>query len=161
MNDFNYFEQINDIALIKMNGRVRYTNVIYPVCLPVHYTTQGDTAVAGKIYRSLGWGATEQATHSASLLEINVRSIPCPHNTYGIYFCTTSQRVDVCRGDSGGPLARSFNVSGIIRSVQFGIVAHGSSLKCGIAGGTYYTNVSYYMPWIVEKLAEHTDPILI
>lgn len=60
---------------------------------------------------------------------------------------------DSCGGDSGGPLMYpgSYGKLGV-RYVQRGIVSFGSK-RCGIGGFPgVYTNVAYYMNWILDNM---------
>ncbi|XP_017057288.1 serine protease grass-like [Drosophila ficusphila] len=144
--EFNLYEQVNDIALLKLNGSVRKLGYIRPVCLPILPASLQKFPDLGANYHSFGWGVTEDGNQSTELIQIQVQSSECPYSSNGMFFCTTSHKVDSCQGDSGGPM--------IAQRLQFGIIAHGR-IECGSAGGAFNTNVSYFMPWIVERLAEH------
>lgn len=60
---------------------------------------------------------------------------------------------DSCAGDSGGPLQRAFSFRDKgPRYVAIGIVSLGVK-QCGkFAAAALYTNVSWYMPWIMKNL---------
>lgn len=59
---------------------------------------------------------------------------------------------DSCAGDSGGPLLYPGKVGSTgVRYVQRGIVSFGSK-RCGISLPGVYTNVAYYMDWILNNI---------
>lgn len=60
---------------------------------------------------------------------------------------------DSCGGDSGGPLMfpGSYGKFGV-RYVQRGLVSFGSK-RCGLGGYPgVYTNIAYYMKWILDNM---------
>lgn len=62
--------------------------------------------------------------------------------------------LDSCNGDSGGPLMFE-GVMGKngLRNIQRGIISFGS-LRCGVKDSpTVYTNVAYYMKWILDNIS--------
>ncbi|XP_017076166.2 serine protease grass-like [Drosophila eugracilis] len=146
--EFSWSEQVNDIALLKLDGIVNSKGPIEPVCLPISSALNDFYAVPEVTFMAYGWGTTELRVHSRTLQMIIVKETPCAYDTDGMYFCTSSHIVDSCQGDSGGPL--------VVDRTQFGIIAHGRYPgACGVAGGAFNTNVSYFMPWIVDKLSIH------
>lgn len=57
-------------------------------------------------------------------------------------------------GDSGNPLISYVRYQGKERSVQMGIVSAGHS-ECGTNGiPGIYTDVNYYLEWILNNIAE-------
>lgn len=60
---------------------------------------------------------------------------------------------DSCGGDSGGPLMFPGKMGNFgVRYVQRGIVSFGSK-RCGLGGFPgVYTNVAYYMNWILDNI---------
>ena len=61
---------------------------------------------------------------------------------------------DSCGGDSGGPLVIKKRRGLSTYSVQIGIVSWGLP-ECGTAGAPgVYTNVGYFMNWILDNIKE-------
>lgn len=64
---------------------------------------------------------------------------------------------DSCGGDSGGPLKYVTRVNGESKYVQYGVVSYGPR-HCGAEGQPgIYTNVVYYMDWILDHLKPSID----
>lgn len=62
----------NDIALIRLQGNVTFTNYISPICLPMEDSNSGDN-LAGKSIIAAGWGATETARLSDIKLKATLK----------------------------------------------------------------------------------------
>lgn len=112
-----------------------------------------------------GWGVTERGMRSPDLLQAK---LPTMNNEQcrDVYkrlkqiwykqICAGGRNnVDSCVGDSGGPLqAESMYNNNAARMVQYGIVSYGPE-QCGIEGlPGVYTNVAYYMDWILDIIRE-------
>uniref|UniRef100_A0A182NNM2 CLIP domain-containing serine protease n=1 Tax=Anopheles dirus TaxID=7168 RepID=A0A182NNM2_9DIPT len=151
----------NDIALIRMAQEIPF-NSIAPICLPVNENIRNQELPR---YIITGWGATENGANSDVLLQANVNHIPmseCQQKmkeysllvslSKELQICAGGENlVDSCKGDSGGPLGFSVDVSGP-KFVQFGIVSRGGK-GCGeynVPG--IYTRVGSYMNWIVANM---------
>ncbi|XP_055325062.1 trypsin-1-like [Sitodiplosis mosellana] len=140
----------NDIALLRLDREVKFTNVLKPVCMPSR----------GKSFSHLdgiatGWGATkEQGDISVNLQEVTVPILSnseCRKTGYGASRITDNMlcaglkdgQKDSCQGDSGGPL---HVVNDTIYQVV-GVVSWGE----GCAQPDYpgvYTRVNRYRTWI-------------
>ncbi|XP_077290897.1 transmembrane protease serine 9-like [Arctopsyche grandis] len=148
----------NDIGLLKMDKKVKYSEKIRPACLHVGNPVNDQKAVA------TGWGITdfETETKSDALLKVTLekftheeckQSYPIAkksrdgiRNTSQICYGSRSEVKDTCQGDSGGPLQIYNNGVHCTYNV-IGITSIGK--KCGIIGMPgVYTRVSYYIPWI-------------
>lgn len=68
------------------------------------------------------------------------------HGIPGKYFAGK----DSCGGDSGGPASTSMLVDGERRIYLIGVVSYGLTL-CG-NGVAVYTDVSYFLKWILEGI---------
>lgn len=159
--DYNRPKYSNDIGLIRLDKDVTMKDHIKPVCLPV--TPELQRQVFEK-YVVTGWGTTEAQTGSNILLEAVLPHVDIPdcqqkmnENRLSITLSNKQMcaggvdKVDTCKGDSGGPLGFSANYNGA-RFVQFGIVSLGVD-SCGqksVPG--IYCRVAEYMNWIAEQI---------
>ncbi|XP_031631269.1 phenoloxidase-activating factor 1 isoform X2 [Contarinia nasturtii] len=154
----------HDIALVRLNTNVSYSKYIKPICLPIVGLSSG--LITGNKLTSSGWGSTnvfKRYGDVSSSIKLKVR-LPITDmydciNTYKSYninigpgqVCAGGMRAkDSCLGDSGGPLMYYDRKNGIW--VASGIVSFGAE-KCGTVGiSGVYTNVEYYMLWILNTL---------
>lgn len=143
----------NDIALLRMSRRVRFSENIRPICLP----KSPDESFLGKLATVVGWGTLSFGGPSSSILR--QVSLPVWDNSEckskftqaipKIFLCagTRDGGHDACQGDSGGPLM----VEG--ESTQWtliGVVSWG--IKCaekGLPG--VYTRITEFLGWIYEN----------
>ncbi|KAK0401468.1 hypothetical protein QR680_015803 [Steinernema hermaphroditum] len=120
----------NDIALFRIDGKIKFSKTVRPICLP-----KSDLIHVGKSGIVTGWGDTsENGTESDILRQV---AVPFLDNRVclGQYttkwfdssnqFCAGGHGVDSCQGDSGGPLV----VKNRGRWWQAGIVSFGNG--CG------------------------------
>lgn len=159
--DYNRPKYSNDIGLIRLDRDVVMKDHIKPICLPVTPELQRQAFVN---YVVTGWGTTENQTGSNILLEavlphvdVSECQLKMNENRLSIrlsekQMCAGGKnRVDTCKGDSGGPLGFSANYNGA-RFVQFGIVSLGVD-SCGqksVPG--IYCRVAGYMDWIGQHI---------
>jgi secreted trypsin-like serine protease len=128
----------HDISLLKLSGKITFTNHIQPVCVPKNVT---DLVHKGKSAWVTGWGATsEDGPVSDKLRQVHVPFLEMSACTkeYGsseiddTMECAGKQGVDSCQGDSGGPLVTKHNDG---RWFQAGIVSWGQGCaEKGYAG---------------------------
>nr|XP_039272367.1 uncharacterized protein LOC120346648 [Styela clava] len=148
----------NDIALIKLNEPVTYTEHVRPICLP-----GGEQTSTDKHCFAAGWGKTNPVSDftSSILNEVSLRTLDMKicKSAYdtSVYrkglkehamICAGSVLggVDTCAGDSGGPLMcqRCTSCSWYLA----GVTSFGSD-NCGLPKHPgVYTNVVEYEPWI-------------
>ncbi|XP_049545294.1 serine protease grass-like [Anopheles darlingi] len=152
----------HDIALIRMAQAATYTDSIQPICLP---TREDVRKLQLPRFIVAGWGMTENQTDSDVLMQATLDSVPVPEcqltlRRNGLIIDLSEEhqmcaggknRIDSCKGDSGGPLGFSIGLVGA-RFVEYGIVSAGIQ-SCGIRSVPgIYTRVSPYMEWIVDNM---------
>ncbi|XP_053963778.1 serine protease grass-like [Anastrepha ludens] len=168
--NYNYMENIKDIALIKLNGTVTFaaTVNIKPICLPTQpeafeILPNSDLTIAG-------WGLKEN-NESADILQkgllkpeaLNVcKAIYSRYSVDDSKICTRAgvNNSVSCGGDSGGPLfwkARHRTIRGYYREryTQIGLVSFGYMHECGSL-----TNVPFMFESVANSMAWITHTIL-
>lgn len=138
----------NDIAILKLNKPIAFSDNLRPACLP----TAGES-FAGDVGIITGWGAlSESGQTSATLQEVLVPIITneeClavfPGAVTDNMFCAGYKmgKKDACQGDSGGPLH-------VLQKGQYqvaGIVSWGDGCARPDTPGVY-TKVNRYLQWI-------------
>ncbi|KXJ71591.1 hypothetical protein RP20_CCG020195 [Aedes albopictus] len=159
--DYNRPKYSNDIALVRLDKQVVMKDHIRPICLPVTSALQKMTFDK---YIVTGWGTTEKKVGSNTLLQANLPHVSVAdcqqkmnENRLNIQLSDKQlcaggvDKVDTCKGDSGGPLGFSAPYNGA-RFVQFGVVSLGVD-SCGeksVPG--IYCRVSAYMDWILDNV---------
>ncbi|XP_065072452.1 CLIP domain-containing serine protease B8-like [Ochlerotatus camptorhynchus] len=153
----------NDIGLIELDRAVEYTDFLQPVCLPRTGLRVG--LAERTIFQVCGWGRTNffnklKGTVSpikmkASLPFVKAEDCMKAYESQQLdlgpgQFCAGGRKgVDTCAGDSGSPLMffdrvkETWVLSGIVSK---GPTSCGTTNKPGI-----YTNVKYYLPWILQN----------
>lgn len=143
----------NDIALLKLDEPLQYSNVIQPIKLP---NTKED--FISQLVTVSGWGETESldSTSSEELRYIHQRIMerkickeraimaePPVQLTKGMLCATTHDEEPrtICRGDSGGPVVLKDT------SILVGIASFVVGYECGDTTD-YYVRVSHYIDWI-------------
>uniref|UniRef100_A0A1B0BPQ0 Peptidase S1 domain-containing protein n=1 Tax=Glossina palpalis gambiensis TaxID=67801 RepID=A0A1B0BPQ0_9MUSC len=151
----------NDIALIRLSRSLNYERSVRPICLP----ERQDADYFKKYGVISGWGLTEKGKMSDVLLhaEVPVLSLDYCQKIYpythfnATKICASGvDEIDICKGDSGGPLIarlEGYQVGRKFRYLQTGIISAGVS-TCGdkrfLPG--VFTNVASFINWIEEKL---------
>lgn len=149
----------NDIAVLKLNKPVRFTNTTKPACF--HSSKDVDKIPA---VTATGWGLTEFGGSPSNILQTvdldlfthqecdqtyksSKRRVP-----YGIQddiqICAggREREQDTCQGDSGGPLQWKENSEEDLHKI-IGVTSLGKG--CGtISVPAVYTRVAQYLPWI-------------
>ncbi|XP_077483540.1 uncharacterized protein LOC144093736 [Amblyomma americanum] len=151
--DFRKDTYQNDISLLRMSRRVRFTENIRPICLP----KSPDESFIGKLATVVGWGTLSFGGPSSSILR--QVSLPIWDNKEckskftqaipKIFLCagTTEGGQDACQGDSGGPLMLESDTT---QWTLIGVVSWG--IKCaekGLPG--VYTRITEFLGWIYEN----------
>ncbi|XP_065071795.1 plasma kallikrein-like [Rhopilema esculentum] len=145
----------NDIALLKLAKRVKYTQLIKPVCLPEANKKER----AGQSCTVIGWGRVQEFGPTSKILKKAqipiVQRKKCKETLQKHGFFTDNMlcagykdgKVDACSGDSGGPLLCRENH----RFELTGIVSWGTGCGRPNAYGAY-TKVSNYINWIIRNI---------
>ncbi|XP_072929943.1 CLIP domain-containing serine protease HP8-like [Epargyreus clarus] len=154
-----------DIALLRLERSVTFTDFVRPVCLPsTPYVAKQD--YIDSTYTTAGWGLTEFGRESVLKLKLNIDSVPyslcqrtiplLPKKHPAAIICAGGRAgQDTCRGDSGGPLLRVVSENYNFNWYLFGVTSYGVR-KCGSTGKPgIYTRVTAFMDWIVQTLEEN------
>lgn len=145
----------NDIALIELDGNVKFRPNIRPACLP-------QSNVQPKQLMASGWGSLSFGGRSSDvLLKVDlpfVDMVTCEEKLesilsnfyYDSQICYGGEEgKDSCQGDSGGPLqAISDNI--YCSYIVYGITSYGNG--CGNSIPAIYTKVWHYIDWIEENV---------
>ena len=151
-----------DLAVIKLRKPINLLKNpnIKPACLPTSKTLAKDHIE--KMGKVSGWGLDESDNSPAIMQTANIRiwgaegkgRLPeQPEDV--IYGLDEDKRVDVCHGDSGGPLTVQdpFNNEGV---TLLGVVSHGEYCnRFDPEEPSYYQNVAYALnkeTWLKEML---------
>ncbi|KAH8268679.1 hypothetical protein KR026_011635, partial [Drosophila bipectinata] len=149
---------INDIALLRLNMPVSFTEAISPICLKMGGkvgVTSYKSPVVGAKMTVAGWGETETTLMSSKLLKTDLMQMPlssCSKH-YGIlnkfYICAGSNYgSDSCNGDSGGPLMSILDE----KTYLAGITSFGAK-DCGARDfPSLYVKTFPYLDWIERSL---------
>ncbi|XP_011197759.2 serine protease grass [Bactrocera dorsalis] len=162
----------HDVALLKLKREVKTEVHIRPICLPISQVVY-DNSDAIQYFDIAGWGRTENSHNTNVLQHAQIPHQPrevCQRifakagvNITQDHICAGGEnKIDTCKGDSGGPLFttvpfKTFNSVTIKRQVQFGVVSFGLT-GCGgeNVNAAAYANLFQYMPWITEIIGNNT-----
>lgn len=151
---FNPHYAANDIALVKLPERVRFTTKIQPAVLP--HKHKNETFEGAKVVAS-GWGSLGEEAYSGAMQYTELRVIPneeCikEYNkdiiTEKVICAKGLDQETVCSGDSGGPLVLKGSQT-VVGVTSFG-PAEGCETK--VPGG--FTRITKYLDWIKEKIGD-------
>ncbi|XP_075738646.1 chymotrypsinogen B isoform X2 [Rhipicephalus microplus] len=148
-----------DIALIKLDVPVNFTDKMRPICLPENDT---DSLLHGKCLAT-GWGQTRGSGSFAKLKQAHMRELPFEdcRKRGGLVFRSIDERYSfcagdprgeygVCHGDSGGPLfcskhGTSWTVQGVANTI---LKSTDSGTLCGVGSDSFWSRVSTHLAWI-------------
>ena len=150
--DYDYYTNVNDIALIKLKTPIEYGHSIQPICLPENL----EQVRPGQQITVVGWGRDSWGGQSSEvLLSVDLKTWSFKKCQKAFHqkkkltrsmFCAFKHGKDSCQGDSGGPaMMRSKNK----RWNVVGVVSWG--FRCAQNYPGVYTQVSHYIDWI-EKI---------
>lgn len=106
-----------------------------------------------------GWGREKQGEEISQLKQATVVNLIPYRNCVKYYPALTRNHIcaagksgqDTCKGDSGGPLMMLYQNQYYIAGVVSG---KRSDTKCGSRIPSLYTNVFYYIDWIMNNMRE-------
>ncbi|KAG5671084.1 hypothetical protein PVAND_001298 [Polypedilum vanderplanki] len=154
--------QPNDIALLRLQNSIRYTDFIKPICLPEPSLRTIDWT--GHNLEVAGFGKTEYENSSPLKLKVGVDAYSADdcQRVYSNQLTISNQQIcaggesgkDSCNGDSGGPLMKyaTYPNAQAPYYMLVGVVSFGPR-NCGtkdVPG--VYTKVSEYMDWISNNV---------
>uniref|UniRef100_UPI00398E814E serine protease hepsin-like n=1 Tax=Pristiophorus japonicus TaxID=55135 RepID=UPI00398E814E len=163
-NDPNTDDNSNDIAVLRLQAPLNFSDYIQPLCLPAI----GQPVVDGTMCSVTGWGNTEYYGQQSDVLrEAHVPVISnnrCNSPEYydnqitPKMFCAgySEGGVDACQGDSGGPLVCEDNLSNKTRWRLCGIVSWGTGCAMAYKPGVY-CRVTEYQEWIYRAMQMYKD----
>ncbi|CAH2243607.1 jg5129 [Pararge aegeria aegeria] len=152
----NAVRDINDIAVLTMEEKIKFSDKVRPICLP-----SSDMDFRNLALRVAGWGKTRQGalTSSRFLLETKVKIVPSSTCTKSVIYrdnlvadsmmCAYSLGKDACQGDSGGPIFSTHSRTHNKKWYQVGIVSWGIDCAMPDYPGVY-TTVAKYIQWIKQ-----------
>ncbi|CAF0919612.1 unnamed protein product [Brachionus calyciflorus] len=165
----DYFPTViyNDIALIKLTKKIKFSKKVKPICLP---KTGKLDEIENKKVVATGWGKTngDPSTRSSKILlqtsliiKNNKTEKGCNYRRYNNY-CTLGASGDsgVCQGDSGGPL--QFFKNG--KWYLYGITSFVLGTKentCIDTKPSFFATVPFYLNLIKSVVAgKPTQPLV-
>ncbi|XP_053687225.1 brachyurin-like [Sabethes cyaneus] len=147
----------NDIAVVRMNSLIIFSNRIQPVRIPNSIDTRDFAGLTGTVS---GFGRTsDSSTAESAVIRFasnpimaeadclarwdNNANIIQPQN-----ICLSGEGGrSPCNGDSGGPLT----VAEDGRSLQVGIISFGSAAGCSIGMPSVHVRITHFRQWIVDN----------
>ncbi|KAK6171155.1 hypothetical protein SNE40_019403 [Patella caerulea] len=137
----------NDLAILKLSGKVCYTKTVKPVKL----ARPGQDFVGSSCVLS-GWGAIRGGGPASDILQYArstaISNEECSRyfsNIFGglLCFLSNNRRRGPCSGDSGGPA--------VCNGVLAGITSYGVR-NCPPTAPSAYTRISYYYNFIRRRI---------
>eukprot|EP00795_Rhopilema_esculentum_P012329 gene12329-2978_t len=165
--EFTSYDLNNDIALIKLKKKVRFTHYIRPVCLPnKDYRKQG--ALLAKRGYAVGWGLTLKGEadiiQELTLPVVSKTECKKAHFEYNVtesMFCAGRKRsyFDTCKGDSGGGFL--FWDQNRKKWMVQGVISWGGR-SCGEAGKfSVYAKVARFTRWIKRMIRKNSSGVVL
>ncbi|KAF2883692.1 hypothetical protein ILUMI_22475 [Ignelater luminosus] len=158
-NDANRY---SDIALIRLDHDIEFTDFIRPVCLQplalyANKTDPGKTTVVG------GWGYTAYGYNSVKKLSTKLRirtqeECAAKYANVGIQLredqiCAFPKKgEDSCAGDSGGVLMNDSVETLSVNYFALGIQSIANQRCSAKDYPVIYTRIESYIPWIIKNL---------
>ena len=147
----------NDIGLIVLKTKLKYTKYVKPVCIWAESNSNWD-GVSGTI---TGWGRTETGKLSSTLKFIKqkvVSQAECIKQDRRFLFivndnnfCAGGQGQGICQGDLGNGFVVERNGRNYLNGIA-SIYLQTDTLRCDPNKFNIYTNVQKYLQWIENEL---------
>ncbi|XP_040158372.1 brachyurin-like [Anopheles arabiensis] len=151
---YDLFDVRNDIAVVRLDEPILYTDRIQPIRLPGRSDTRTFAGLMGTVS---GYGVYSTANPGLSdvlnyVLNPVITNADCRAAWSGFEWLIEAQNVcqsgdggrSACNSDSGGPLTVQDNGE----SLQVGVVSFGSAGGCDNGIPTVFARVTYYLDWI-------------
>ncbi|XP_073817188.1 phenoloxidase-activating factor 1-like [Musca autumnalis] len=139
----------NDVALVKTQKDIIYSNSVAPVCLPLVMPGLPPPKNGTRLTVA-GWGGSESANYTDEKRIVDVICLDdekCKIRNESSRLCVGGEKgKDSCRGDSGGSLARRTKDGWLLE----GIVSYG--VGCGNGKPAIYTRVRTFINWISDQI---------
>ncbi|EDW97233.2 melanization protease 1 [Drosophila yakuba] len=154
---FNHGKKmINDIALLRLQVPVRYTEAIQPICIPGPHITSSHK----RMFQASGWSDMGKGIPSQVLLRSFIperHPDVCKSNDefdFGSQICAGGLDGNYTRrGDSGGPLMETVIHENVRVTYASGIVSYRpKTCQQNICKPAFYTKTAYFFDWINSKL---------
>lgn len=154
-------EQYYDIALLRLEQSVTYTDFIRPICLPAS-TEFCNSMFVNSTMEVAGWGATNKPKAASSPVKLAISVGIWETNKCKMIYKSSNRLIngthqlcaggvsgiDSCRGDSGGPLMMPELINNRFIYFVAGVISFGPK-PCGYNGWPgVYARVGNYVEWI-------------
>ncbi|XP_050716048.1 phenoloxidase-activating enzyme-like isoform X2 [Eriocheir sinensis] len=149
----------HDIALLRLAFPARLDPAhVFPICVP--QDLERELGVINNDFSSMfgwtaGWGSLNPTNFvQADVLQealLPLRKTFCKIDSFpdpNMVICAGGEGADSCRADSGGPLL----MENAGRNFVVGIVSSGPTVCGAPQTQGIYTNVNYYLSWILDHL---------
>ncbi|XP_053687222.1 brachyurin-like [Sabethes cyaneus] len=147
----------NDVATVRLNVPIIFTDNVQPVWLPSHYDSRTFSGLIGTVS---GFG---RISDSNNYVADTLRYVSNPIMTNSQCLDAWGNNADIidamniclsgvnqratCGGDSGGPLT----IYEVGRTLQVGLVSFGSAAGCAIGMPSVFARVTYFLSWIEDN----------
>lgn len=144
----------NDIALIRVDRPIQFSNVTQPICLPFGNKNRIDEPAVGGMLTVAGWGLTldKDDTGEKHDATITLQDKGICRQKYWVdetHLCAVELGKNSCNGDSGGPLMNQFQAHYMVLE---GIVSYGIKDCKKTTYPGVYTRVRSYGDWLREHM---------
>ncbi|XP_050079745.1 uncharacterized protein LOC126567572 [Anopheles maculipalpis] len=162
--DFKGTRIDNDIALIKLAGKIKLTKFVQPVCLWTMDDSSGPGKIIGKNGTIVGFGFTEAKAVSNTLKQTLVGVVDpltCINSDRDVFgnqltsnmVCARGQEgASACSGDSGGGMFVEVEGKWYVRGIVSFIPRLTQEGLCDAKSYTAFTDVTKYVDWIKKYI---------